>query len=62
MTQNVNEFDYSKLARYTVVEGDSEFSIAEHFKTSVGALRLVNSRSAGSYLKVGRKIYLPIEK
>lgn len=56
------KIEYAKLARYTVAEGDSEFSIAEHFNTSVGALREVNARSAGNYVKVGRKIYLPIEK
>ncbi|HJE00113.1 MULTISPECIES: LysM peptidoglycan-binding domain-containing protein [Levilactobacillus] len=56
------QIEYSKLARYTVQKGDSEFSVAEHFKVSVGALRLVNSRSAGNYLKPGRKIYLPVEK
>ncbi|WP_203642966.1 LysM peptidoglycan-binding domain-containing protein [Levilactobacillus andaensis] len=56
------KIEYAKLTRYTVVKGDSEFSIAEHFKVSVGALREVNSRSAGNYLKPGRKIYLPLEK
>lgn len=56
------KIEYGKLARYTVQEGDSEFSIAEKFKTSVGALREVNSRSAGNYLKTGRRIYLPLAK
>lgn len=51
--------DYSKLTRYTVQSGDTEFSVAESFKVSVGALRKVNARSAGNYLKEGRKIYIP---
>lgn len=53
------KIDYSKLKRYTVVEGDTEFIVAEKNHVSVGGLREVNSRSAGNYLKVGRKIYLP---
>lgn len=57
-----DKFDYSKLVRYTVKAGDTEFSVAESFKVGVGALREVNKRSAGQYLKEGRKIYIPKAK
>lgn len=56
---NQDKIDYGKLVRYTVKTGDTEFSVAEGFKIGVGALREVNKRSAGNYLKEGRKIYIP---
>lgn len=48
------------MNRYIVKEGDTEYSIAQQFGTSVGELRKLNSRLSGSYAgKVGRKIIIP---
>lgn len=58
----MDKSEYTKLIRYTVQDGDTEFSIAEQFHVGVGALREVNSRSAGNYVTAGRKIYIPKEK
>lgn len=45
-------------SRYVVQPGDTEFTIAQHFQTSVGLLRQLNKRLQGSYAQVGRKIYI----
>lgn len=56
MAERFNKDDYD---RYTVLPTDSEYSIAQQFKTSVGLLRKINARLSGAYDVTGRKIYVP---
>jgi LysM repeat protein len=56
------EFNKDDFERYTVLPGDSQYSIAQQFKTSVGLLRKINARLSGAYDVVGRKIYVPKQK
>ncbi|GAX04075.1 LysM domain protein [Secundilactobacillus pentosiphilus] len=56
------QFNKEDFERYVVKPGDSEFTIAQQFHTSVGLLRKVNARLSGAYNVPGRKIYVPKQK
>ena len=44
---------------YTVVEGDTLFSIGDRYKISTDALKYVNNLTDYSILKLGQKIVIP---
>lgn len=48
--------------KYTVKENDTEFSIANSNKVSVGALRKANEKMPQPFIQVGRKIEIPTNK
>lgn len=48
-----------ETTRYQIKEGDTEYTVAQQFKVSVGHLRDANRRFPAPYFQVGRKIFIP---
>lgn len=49
------------MAKYTVKANDTEYSVANNFKVSVGYLRKANENQPQPYLVEGREIDVPVD-
>ncbi|WP_268914022.1 LysM peptidoglycan-binding domain-containing protein [Lentilactobacillus sp. SPB1-3] len=54
-----NEVKRTDTNRYEVKPTDNEYTVAQKFGLSVGALRKANVKFPAPYFKVGRKIFIP---